>query len=395
MLISTPSEAPEHLSISRSEQPSSSSSVHVVLVHDWLTGMRGGEKVLQTLCELFPDAPLFTLLHVRGSVSSAIENRKITTSPLQRMPLAATRYRYYLPLFPVFAEMTKARDCDVVISTSHAVAKAMIARHGSKPRHLCYIHTPMRYVWDRFDDYFGPQVVGDIPSRLFFRPIARALQLYDRGTSNRVDMFVANSRFVAARVKQIYGRSAEVVAPPVEVERFEGLKRNPEDWYLVVSALAPYKRVGHAIAACAALRKPLKVVGSGPESKKLADLAATSGARVEFLGFVSDNDLSNYYARARALLFPGIEDFGIVPVEAMAAGCPVIALARGGILDSMTDATGVMYSEESVGGLKAAVREFESRSFDAMELRKRARLFSRDAFVSGLSSVLHKLMRLS
>jgi glycosyltransferase involved in cell wall biosynthesis len=367
----------------------------VVLIHDWLTGMRGGERVLQVLCELFPNAPLFTLLHVRGSVSSTIENRRIHTSPLQLMPWAEKKYRYYLPFFPAFAEMTKVRNCELVISTSHAVAKAMVARKGPRPRHLCYIHTPMRYVWDRFDDYFGPQAVGKITSQFFFRPISRALQLYDRGTSNRVDMFVANSRFVATRVRQIYGRSAEVVAPPVDLDRFGGLKRNPEDWYLVVSALAPYKRVEHAIAACAALHRPLKIIGAGPEAKKLAVLVAASGATVEFLGFVSDNDLRLYYSRARALLFPGVEDFGIVPVEAMAAGCPVIALARGGILDSMTDATGVLYSEESVQGLKAAIGEFESRSFDSSELTKRARIFSKDAFVSGLNSILNKLMGFS
>jgi glycosyltransferase involved in cell wall biosynthesis len=363
-----------------------------VLVHDWLTGMRGGEKVLESLCGLFPEAPLFTLLHVPGSVSPIIENRSITTSPLQRMPWVSTRYRYYLPLFPAFAELTKVRNCDLVVSTSHAVAKAMVARSNSRPRHLCYLHTPMRYIWDRFDDYFGSTRVGNIPSRFFFRPIANQLQRYDLRTNERVDVFVANSRFVAERVRRLYGRKAEVVAPPVDVELFGGLKREPEDWYLVVSALVPYKRVDHAIAACAALRKPLKIIGSGPETQNLISLATSLGCQVDFLGFVDDASLASHYSRARALLFPGIEDFGIVPVEAMAAGCPVVALNKGGILDSMTPATGVLYQDESAEGLRAAILEFESRSFESAEIQKRAQTFSKDAFVDGFTAVLAQAM---
>ncbi len=366
------------------------SDLRVALVHDWLTGMRGGEKVLEVLCKLFPEAPLFTLLHVRGSVSAVIEDRVITTSPLQYMPSSATKYRHYLPLFPVFAEMTKARDCDLVISTSHAVAKAMVSRNGRSPLHLCYIHTPMRYVWDRFDDYFGPKKVGRYMSRNFFWPVAKGLQQYDRATSDRVDVFVANSRFVAERVKRIYNREAEVVAPPVDVDRFADLHRQPEDWYLVVSALVPYKRVDHAIVACAALRRPLKIVGCGPEERQLRALASELGAHVEFCGYVTDDDLGFYFSHARGLLFPGVEDFGIVPVEAISAGCPVIALGEGGVLDSMTDKTAVFYSDESPDGLKRAICEFESRSFVTDELITRAQVFSEEAFVRAFRAVLQK-----
>ena len=251
----------------------------------------------------------------------------------------------------------------------------------------------MRYAWDRFDDYFGPQKVGKTASRFFFRPIASGLRQYDRATTDRVDVFVANSRFVAERVKRYYGREAEVLAPPVDIERFALLERRPEDWYLVVSALVPYKRVDHAIAACAALRKPLKIVGSGPDERKLRALATELGANVEFLGFVSDDELGLYYSRARALLFPGVEDFGIVPVEAIAAGCPVIALGEGGILDSMTSRTAVLYSDGSVDGLKRAIGEFESCSFDAGELRNHAQKFSVDRFVGGFQDVLARAMQ--
>ncbi len=369
------------------------SHLRVVLAHDYLTGMRGGEKVLEVLCRLFPQAPLFTLLHVRGSVSRTIEDRAITTSPLQRMPGSENKYRLYFPLFPAFAELTKVSDCDLVISTSHAVAKSMVSRKGSRPRHVCYIFSPIRYVWDRFDDYFGPQRVGKTASRFLFRPIASGMQRYDRKTIDRVDVFVALSHFVANRVRRYYDREAEVLAPPVDIERFASIERQPEDWYLVVSALVPYKRVDHAIAACAALRKPLKIVGSGPDERKLRALATELGANVEFLGFVSDDDLGLYYSRARALLFPGVEDFGIVPVEAIAAGCPVIALGEGGILDSMTNRTAVLYLDPSVDGLKRAICEFESCFFDADELRNHAQRFSVDRFVGGFQDVLVRAMQ--
>lgn len=365
----------------------------VTLVHDYLNGMRGGEKVLEVLCTLFPHAPLFTLMHVEGSVSQVIEDRVITTSPLQRMPWSATKYRLYFPLFPLFAESAMASDCDLVISTSHSVAKAMVNRRGGRPRHICYIHSPMRYIWDRFDDYFGPEKVGKFASQFLFRPLALGLQQYDRATTDRVDVFVANSRFVADRVKRLYGRESEVLAPPVAVERFAGFDRHPEDWYLVVSALVPYKRVDHAIAACAALDRPLKIIGSGPDMKQLRALAAKLGADVQFLGFVSDDDLGLYYSRARALLFPGVEDFGIVPVEAVATGCPVIALQEGGILDSMTNRTAVFYSDPTIEGLKGAIIEFEGSSFDPAELRTHARRFSADEFVSGFLGILDKAMR--
>lgn len=363
----------------------------IALAHDWLTGMRGGEKVLEVICKLFPRAPLYTLLHLRGSVSPVIEDRRIITSPLQIMPFAISRYRRYLPLYPAFAEMTKVRDCDLVISTSHAVAKAMTRRRNRRPLHVCYIHTPMRYAWDRFDDYFGPAKVGTITSRYFYKPIATGLQFYDRATNDRVDVFVANSKFVADRVKRFYGRSAVVVSPPVQVERFQRLNRSPADWYLVVSALAPYKRVDHAIAACAAMQRPLRIAGSGPEEQRLRALARDLRAKVEFLGWVSDCELERNYSQARALLFPGVEDFGMVPVEANAAGCPVIALAEGGVLETMTRNTAVFYSDGSVSGLRTAISKFESQSFDESELRKRAGMFSEQAFVSGFTEVLGRV----
>lgn len=364
-------------------------TLKVGLVHDWLVSMRGGEKVLEVLCQRFPEAPIWTLVYNPEAVSSTISSHRIKSSVLQHLPFGTTQYRHYLPLFPLLAELTTVHDCDIVISSSHAVAKAMVRKDKhNRPLHICYIHTPMRYIWDRFDDYFGPQQVGHLASRFFFHPIAKALRAYDRQTIDRVDVFVANSRFVAQRVKHHYGRDAEIIAPPVDIERFGACKRSPEDWYLMVSALAPYKRVDHAIRACSRLGRELKVVGKGPEEGSLKMLAHSLGAPVEFLGFVDDSELVTYYARARALVFPGVEDFGIVPVEAIAAGCPVIALAKGGILDSMTRDTAQLYFSEEPEGLEQAMVAFESRTFVESELRARAASFAPEQFLGRFEDLL-------
>jgi glycosyltransferase involved in cell wall biosynthesis len=370
----------------------------IALVHDWLTGMRGGEKVLDQLCRLYPTAPLWTLLHCPGEVSKAIEARPIHTSLLQHMPFARTLYRSYLPLFPLFAELHKADSAELVISTSHAVAKAMVARRNkAKPFHVCYIHTPMRYVWDMFDEYFGPSRVGPLFSRFVFRPIAQLLQSYDKMTVDRVDLFLANSRHVAERVRRIYGREALVLAPPVSTERFVTLCREPEDWYLVVSAMVPYKRVDQAIRACAVLRRRLKLIGKGPETVALKRLAEDLGGDVEFLGFVNDESLGEYYRKARALLFPGVEDFGIVPVEAIACGCPVVALGIGGVLDSMTHLTSVLYEEATVEGLTQAMSAFEVRegNFKETDLREQALRFSDAHFLSRLEGMIQNATQLA
>ncbi len=377
--------------ISAAAKPSPLGSLRVALIHDWLVNMRGGEKVLELICRRFPDAPLWTLLHVPGSVSSAIEDHPIKTSILQSLPFASTKYRHYLPLFPLFAELTKVRDFDLVISSSHAVAKGMVKKgKDSRPLHICYIHTPMRYIWDRFDDYFGPDKVGPLASHGFFQPLARLLQIYDKETVDRVDLFVANSRFVADRVKRLYGRDAEILPPPVDVQSFAAVERAPEDWYLMVSALAPYKRVDHAIRACAMLGRELKIVGAGPEEKTLRLLARDFGAKVQFMGFVEGADLVECYRRARGLLFPGVEDFGIVPVEAIATGCPVVAFRKGGVLDSMTDESAELYSEQTVEGLREAIISFENRRFSVQELRNRAAKFAPERFLCRFEEILER-----
>ena len=279
------------------QAPESLQGLKVVLVHDWLTGMRGGEKVLEAFCRIFPRAPLFTLLHVPGSVSGPIVERDIHCSFVQKMPMSASRYRYYLPLFPRAAESLDLPPCDLVLSTSHCVAKGVKPPVGAV--HVSYLHTPMRYIWDMYEAYFG-KGTGGLASRImpFVRPY---LQRWDVATCGRVDHFMANSAFVAERIDRIYGRRAEVIHPPVEVERFAPALA-PEDYYLVVSALVPYKRVDLAVKACKRLGRKLKVVGKGPEMERLK---ALSGPETEFLGWQPDEAVAGLMARARAFLFPG------------------------------------------------------------------------------------------
>ncbi|BEQ14381.1 glycosyltransferase [Desulfoferula mesophila] len=377
-----------------SAMPPSLSGVRVVLVHDWLTGMRGGEKVLEALCRLFPSAPLYTLLHLRGSVGGVIEQRTIRTSFLQRMPLAAKRYRHYLPLFPAAVGSLKLPPCDLVVSTSHCVAKAVRPPRGSV--HVSYLHTPMRYIWDMYADYFGPGRGG---AARYVMPLLRGrLQRWDVATCGRVDHFLANSRHVARRIERHYGRRAQVIHPPVDSGRFAPVAR-VEDYYLVVSALVPYKRVDLAIQACNRLGRRLVVVGAGPEKARLQSLA---GPNVEFLGWAGDEHLADLYARAKAFLFPGEEDFGITPLESMAAGRPVVAYGRGGALETVVgldDAqgrppTGVFFDRQEVEDLVGAMSRLEAdlERFEPQALAERAAQFDTKVFMRQMSAYLSQAL---
>jgi len=359
----------------------------VALVHDWLTGMRGGERCLEVLCELFPDAPLFTLLHVPGSVTPQIERRRIVTSFVQRLPRAATRYRYYLPAFPTAIGRFDLSGYDLVVSMSHCVAKGVRVAPGAL--HLCYCFSPMRYVWDLSSDYFGPG--QSLAARTLGPPLAAALRHWDRKTAG-VHRFVAISRHIADRIRRAYDRPADVIYPPVDVQRFE-IAEAADDYYLVVGALVPYKRIDLAVAAANRLGRRLLVVGTGPEDARLRALA---GPTVSFLGWRSDADIARLYARCRALVFPAVEDFGITPLEAAAAGRPTIALGSGGALETMfgldtTEApTAVFFEEQSVDSLVEAMTRFEAAAdrFDAKALRARAEMFDRPVFKQRLGDYI-------
>jgi glycosyltransferase involved in cell wall biosynthesis len=342
--------------------------------------MRGGERCLEVFCELFPDAPLYTLLHVPGSVSAVIERRRIVTSFVQHLPRAASQYRRYLPLFPAAVRGFDLTGYDLVLSLSHCAAKAVRRPPGAL--HLSYCFSPMRYVWDLYDDYFGSR--AGVVVRTLMPPVAAALRAWDRRT-DRVDGFVAISQHIAERIRRVYGRSADVIYPPVDTARFRPVAR-PDDFYLVVAALVPYKRVDLAVAAASRLRRRLLVVGSGPLARRLH---AAAGPTVEFLGWRSDAEVAELYARCRAVLFPAVEDYGIVPLEAAAAGRPTIALARGGALETMVglgraDAppTALFFEDQTEEGLARAIVEFEAAEhrFDPTALRARAAEFDTAVF---------------
>ena len=355
-----------------------------VLVHDWLTGMRGGEKALEALCDLLPDADLLTLVHVPGRVSPTIARHRIRTSLVQHLPLVDRLYRHYLPLFPFAIEQFDLDAADLVISSSHCAAKSVVPRPGA--RHVCYCFTPMRYAWDQFDHYFGPARVGPIASALA-RPVLARLARWDRRTAGRVNRYVAISHYVAGRIRRYYNRQSDVVYPPVDTEYFQPDQRAPADYLLIVSALVPYKRIDLAIDAARLARVPLRIVGDGPDRERLRARAAD--APVEFLGYQTDEQIRELYRGALAAVLPGEEDFGIVPVEAQACGRPVVALARGGALETVRDGvTGVLVAEPAAEAFAAAFRSLPERWFDADVIRRHAEGFSRARFSRQMRQVL-------
>jgi glycosyltransferase involved in cell wall biosynthesis len=349
----------------------------VAIVHDWLTGMRGGEKVLESICELYPGATIFTLVHQPGRVSPTIEAHPIRTSAAQWLPGAGRFYRHYLPLFPAIIEWLDLDSFDLVISSSHCAAKGVIA--GDRAVHVCYCHSPMRYAWDQFGAYFGKEQVGRL-GHAVLRPVMAGLARWDAATAGRVDAFVANSRYVAGRIRRYYNRRSTVVYPPVDTEFYRPADnpRPVEPGILVVSALVPYKKVDVAIDACQRVRAPLTIVGEGPELGRLRRMA---GSDVTFLGRRSDEEIRGLYQRASALLLPGIEDFGIVPVEAQACACPVVATGLGGATETIVDGeTGLLVREPSAPAFAEALARLPALRFDPDRIRRQALRFSRDRF---------------
>jgi len=356
----------------------------VVLVHDWLTGQRGGEKVLEVLAEIFPQAPVYTLFHFPNSQVEEIEKREIKTSFLQHLPFLRKKYRFYLPLFPLAVELFDLQDYDMIISTSHCVAKGIIPH--PQALHVCYIHSPMRYAWNQYFSYFSPAKLSFL-SRLIIPPLIHHLRIWDESSSSRVDHFLANSKNVAQRVEKYYRRQAEVLHPPVDTDFFQPGKEN-EDFYLIVSALVPYKRIDLAIEAFNQVGASLKIIGQGPDYKKLKKSAKEN---IQFLGALEAEELLRFYQTAKALLLPGEEDFGITSLEAQACGIPVIAYARGGALESVVPGkTGLFFPELKVESLLSVLDKFKSMEFNKNIIRENAMRFSRDIFKEKISSYLRE-----
>ncbi|MGB7296734.1 MAG: glycosyltransferase [Candidatus Aminicenantales bacterium] len=350
--------------------------IRVALVHDWLTGQRGGEKVLEVLAEIFPRAPIYTLFHFKGSQSEVIEKRDIRTSFLQRLPFLKKRYRYYLPLFPLAVELFDLGDYELIISTSHCVAKGAIPPPDGL--HISYIHSPVRYAWNQYFAYFSPDRLSFV-SRMFVPPVIHRLRVWDESSSARVDHFVANSENVARRIRKYYRREAEVIPPPADTEFFHPPEGEPaRSDYLIVSALVPYKRIDLAIAAFNLSGERLTIVGTGPDLRKLQKMARSN---IVFLGPLAAPELRTLYQKAKALLLPGEEDFGITALEAQACGTPVVAYGRGGALESVIPGeTGVFFSELTAAGLRGALDKFQGMKFNDSGIRANAERFSRRAF---------------
>lgn len=359
-----------------------SSDLKIAIVHYWLVGMRGGEKVLESICELYPQADIFTHVYDRDAMSSTINRHRVSSTFIQKLPFSLKKYPYYLPLMPLALEQIDLRGYDLVISTESGPAKGVIAPPESV--HVCYCHSPMRYLWNMYPEYRAS--AGPI-ARFLMPPLMHYLRVWDYATAARVDHFIANSQNVANRIRKYWRRDSEVIHPPVDFHEFLPADETG-DFYLFVGQLVSYKRADLAITAFNQSGKKLKVVGHGDQETALRRLA---GPSVEVMGQVSKAELQSLMARCKGLVFPNEEDFGIVALEAMAAGRPVIAYARGGALETVIDGvTGVLFEEATPACLNAAVARLEADEdrFSPRQLREHAAHFSKENFQARLDRAI-------
>ena len=362
--------------------------MRVAIVHYWLVGMRGGEKVLEELCLLYPQADIFTHVFDPARTSEVIKRHRIKTTYISRLPFARKLYQKYLPLMPSALEEIDLTSYDLVISSESGPAKGVIVHPNAV--HICYCHSPMRYLWDQYHTYRGN--AGWI-TRLFMSLTMPMLRAWDVASSAHVDRFIANSTFVSRRIAKVYRRDSTVISPPVDLSAFSIAPNPTRDFYLAAGQLVPYKRVDLAVEACTRLGRRLVIVGTGSDMSRLKALA---GPTIEFRGWASDEELQSLYANCRALLFPGEEDFGIVPLEAMASGRPVIAYASGGAIDTVIDGqNGIFFKHQTADELLDAMQRFEDREadFDPQAIRRYAQKFDRDVFRKRLKTYIDTCVR--
>jgi glycosyltransferase involved in cell wall biosynthesis len=363
----------------------------VAVVHDWLTIPGGSEQVVIELLRMFPTAEIFTSIYEPSAWPAIINDRPIHSSFLQRVPRATTQYPKLLPLMTRGFRAFDLSEFDLVLSSSHACAKNVHVPPGVL--HVCYCHTPMRYAWE--EGFLEGEEVGPV-ARLLMKPLLAYLRRQDLAGAAGPDLFVANSQHVASRIERYYGRTAEVVHPPVDVESFLPLQRSPSDFYLVFGRVVPYKRVDLAVEACARLGRRLKVAGDGRALDSVRAVAQREGGgEIELLGRVDEAHRDALLSGARALLFPGEEDFGIVPVEAQAAGVPVVAYGVGGARESVLDGrTGVLFEQQSADGLARALERFEGLALDQAQMRANAARFGRLRFRQEMAGAIDRAARL-
>ncbi len=360
----------------------------VVLLHDWLTGFRGGERVLEAMCELYKDAPLYTLIYDKGSASPLIEDRKITVSALNKIPGISTHYRKFLPFFPSAIDNLKIKEnAQVVLSSSHCVIKGLKKPKGSI--HISYIHSPMRYMYDQFEVYFGKH--APLYQQLGAKAFRSYITNWDIKSNENVDYMIANSAFIQKRIKQYYNRESVVIHPFVDLKDFRPLQSGPnkkEDFYLMVTAFAPNKRVDLAIETFNQNKKRLKIIGSGQQEKWLKSIA---NPNIEFYGNLSREEVIQNMRSARGFIFPGVEDFGITPLESLASGTPVIAFKEGGVLETLTPETATFFTEATSQSLNDAINRFEKENFDLKNLYERAEEFSKESFQKKISNFISQV----
>ncbi|MGB9811937.1 MAG: glycosyltransferase family 4 protein, partial [Dictyoglomus turgidum] len=362
----------------------------VAVVHDWIVNIGGAEKVLKAILELFPDADVYTLVYLKDTLRKLGINNKVYSSFISGLPFAKTKYSYYLPLMPLAIEQFDLSKYDLVISSSHCVAKGVLTK--SYQIHICYCHTPMRYIWDLYFPYLKEHKLENGIKGIFVKPILHYLRIWDVSSANRVDYFIANSQNVANRIRKIYRRDSVVIYPPVDVERFLPSYKK-EDYFMVLSRLVPYKKVDLVVETFNELNLPLVVIGDGEEMGKIKKMAKEN---IKILGWQEDDVVKEYLAKAQALIFASEEDFGIVSVEAQACGTPVIAYNRGGAKETVIDGeTGILFEEQNVESLKKAVLRFlkERDNFQRDKIMENAKRFSEDRFKREFKSYIEGIIR--
>lgn len=362
----------------------------VAIVHYWLVTMRGGEKVLEELCKLFPEADIYTNVYVPEKISDTIKAHKIYTTKINSWPLAKKLYQKYMPFMPNALMELDLTGYDLIISSESGPAKGVCP--APQAFHICYCHTPMRYLWDMYHEYFrksNPLV------KFFMKKMIPGLRQWDVMSSNLVDHFIANSSFVAARIRRYYNREADVIFPPCDIDRYINNPRKPENFYLFFGQLVGYKRADLAIEACIHSGRKIVVIGEG-KSKEAKKYAKTG--LVTFTGRVSDQQVADYLSRAKALLFSGIEDFGIIPVEANSAGCPVLAYRKGGACDSILEnKTGLFFDQQTPEAIISCMDEFENREADFSDrsaYSKHVQKFSKEEFINKIQKIVEERTRL-
>jgi glycosyltransferase involved in cell wall biosynthesis len=367
--------------------------LRVAVVHDWLYVYGGAERVLENILECFPQAELYSLIDfLPQKYRHALKHKNVHTSFIQKLPLAATKHRNYLPLMPLAVEQFDLSSYDLILSSSYAVAKGVIT--GPDQLHVCYCHSPIRYAWDLQHQYLRESNLERGVKSWLARYVLHRLRLWDTRTANGVDAFIANSQFVARRIRKVYRREATVIHPPVDTAAF-ALREQKEDFYVTASRLVPYKKIDLIVEAFAAMPdKQLVVIGEGPEFEKIKAKAASN---VTLLGYQPFNVLKDYMERARAFVFAAEEDFGIVPIEAQACGTPVIAYGKGGALETVKGfpqelPTGIFFAEQTVNALQGAVQIFEANlaAFDPTVIRQHAVGFSSETFRTKLTAFVEQ-----